>query len=58
MIFTKDGIDKITNAAGAIIGLPDILEGGVRVAAGDYVGGGLLVAKGLAELIGFYFIGK
>ena len=58
MKFLPATIDKTTNAAGVIIGLPQILQGVSILLAGDYIGGGILVAQGLANLIGFYFIGK
>ena len=54
----KETVNSVSNVAGGVLGGPELAQGVVQLIAGDYVGGGLLVAKGLALLIGFYVVGK
>jgi hypothetical protein len=58
MEFSKSAVNTTTNALGVIAGVPEILQAIPLIAAGDYVGGGVLLARGLALLVGFYFVGK
>ena len=58
MKISKSAVNQTTNILGGIVGVPQIVQGIPMIAAGDYVGGGILVAQGIALLIGFYFIGK
>jgi len=58
MDFSKQTVNQSTNVLGAVVGLPQIVAGVPMVAAGDYLGGSLLIIQGVGMLIGFYFVGK
>lgn len=54
----KETVNSVSNVAGSVLGGPELVQGILQLIAGDYVGGGLMVAKGLAYIFGFYVVGK
>lgn len=54
----KETVNSVSNVAGSVLGGPELVQGVLHLIAGDYVGGGLLVVKGLAYIFGFYVVGK
>lgn len=54
----KETVNTVTNVAGSVLGAPELTQGIMQLIIGDYIGGGLLVVKGLALIIGFYVVGK
>ena len=54
----KELVNHITNAAGTLVGVPQVMSGVTTAMSGDYVGGIFTALQGVCAFVIAYFVGK